>query len=41
MAAKPTASYDADWGRGYFTAERWLPFVYADLVRERGAGAAR
>jgi cyclase len=35
MAARPTAAYDATWGQGFFTAERWLPLVYGDLVAER------
>lgn len=35
VTAKPTADFDATWGRGYFTSDRWLPLVYADLVRER------
>lgn len=35
MAARPTADFDATWGQGYFTSDRWLPLVYGDLVAER------
>lgn len=38
VAAKPTAEFDAKWGGSSFMPpERFLQFLYTDLVREAGA----
>jgi hypothetical protein len=33
LAAKPTASWDGTWARGFVTVERWVRSLYADLSR--------
>jgi cyclase len=34
QASKPTAEFDAVWGRGTFTGERWVSILYEDLSRK-------
>ena len=31
IAAKPTASYDAAWGKGFLTPDQYVAFVYDTL----------
>jgi cyclase len=33
QAAKPTAEYDATWGRGFLTSEKFVEILYSDLSR--------
>ena len=34
IAARPTRDLDRQWATGAFTAERWLPLVYASLQKD-------
>ena len=34
IAARPTRDLDRQWATGAFTAERWLPLVYARLQKD-------
>ncbi|MFL5383603.1 MAG: hypothetical protein ACJ8GN_13880 [Longimicrobiaceae bacterium] len=40
VAARPTARFDARWGRGPVTPERFVRAAYAALAKERAAAAA-
>jgi hypothetical protein len=31
QAAKPTAAWDGDWGKGYIKPDKWVEFVYAGV----------
>lgn len=31
QAAKPTAAWDTDWGKGFIKPEKWVEFVYAGV----------
>ena len=33
MAAKPTAQWDAEWGRGFINPENWVRILYGDLSK--------
>ena len=33
VASKPTAKYDAKWGKGFVPTERFVPLVYTGIVR--------
>ncbi|HET7233463.1 MAG TPA: hypothetical protein VFJ16_25860 [Longimicrobium sp.] len=41
VAARPTASFDARWGRGPVSPERFVRAAYASVVKDRQAEAAR
>jgi hypothetical protein len=31
IAAKPTADFDAQWGDGIFTADKWISIIYPTI----------
>jgi cyclase len=35
VAARPSARFDAEWGRGWITPARFVEIVYRDLARRR------
>jgi cyclase len=35
VAAKPTAPFDATWGKGFLQPDKFVEIVYTDLVRQR------
>jgi glyoxylase-like metal-dependent hydrolase (beta-lactamase superfamily II) len=42
IAAKPTAEFDATWGKGYFTPAQFVEILYSDLSRrKRGTSGGR
>lgn len=41
LAAKPSADYDAVWGKGFLKPEQFVTILYSDLARPRGASPRR
>lgn len=41
VAAKPTAKFDATWGKGFLPPDKFVEIVYKDLVRQRSTGGRR
>jgi cyclase len=41
VAAKPTAKFDATWGKGFLQPDKFVEIVYKDLARRRPPGRGR
>lgn len=41
LAAKPSADYDAVWGKGFLKPDQFVTILYNDLARSRGAPPRR